>query len=55
MLLSAEVLVIGFVAALLFVVVDKNEQHFPHATLLKTAILAVGALAIIHKLILLGE
>jgi hypothetical protein len=51
--LVVEILVIGIVAAVLFVVVDKNEQHFPHATLLKTAILVVGGVTILHKLSLL--
>lgn len=52
--LIIEVFVTGFITFFLFSVVHEFEQHFPRATLLKTAILVVGALAIIHKLILMG-
>ena len=55
MWLNLEVLVIGFVTFFLFSVVHEFEQHFPHATLLKIAILGVGAVAILHKFSLMWE
>jgi hypothetical protein len=47
--LFIEVVVIGFVGAILFLVVDKFERS-PMANLLKFLILVVGGVAILHKL-----
>jgi hypothetical protein len=51
--IGIEGLVIGFLTVILFFIVDKYERHFPYATLLKTAILVVGGVTILHILNLL--
>ena len=45
---SSKVLAIGFVAAVLFVAVEKIEPNRPYAYLLMFLILAVGMLAIVE-------
>jgi hypothetical protein len=42
--------IIGFVGAILFLLVDKYEPEGPMARLLKFLILFVGGIAILHKL-----
>ena len=42
--------VIGFVGAILFLLVDKYEPDGPMASLLKFLVLFVSSIAILHKL-----
>ena len=43
-----EGLAIGLLTVFLLFIVEKYERHFPYATLLKTAILVVGGVTILH-------
>jgi hypothetical protein len=45
-----DALIIGFVAAVLFLLVDKYEREGPMARLLKFLLLFVAGVAILHKL-----
>jgi hypothetical protein len=45
-----DALIIGFVAAVLFLLVDKYEREGPMAQLLKFLLLFVAGVAILHKL-----
>ena len=46
--------VIGFVGAILFLLVDRHEKNNVAANLLKLVVLVISSLAILHKLLPFG-